>query len=163
MRPNLGSFLIAIALALVPVALQSTASSAAPDPMDSELSRQLRELCFTGRVESTLTARLGRRVDPRLANLGRLLWFDTVTGLKGDNTCAGCHSPTNGFGDSQPIAIGIDNNGIVGPHRAGPRNMRRAPMVLNTAFFPALMWNGRFSSVSGDPFDNSAGFSFPAP
>jgi cytochrome c peroxidase len=36
-------------------------------------------------------------------------------------------------------------------------------MVLNTAFFPALMWNGRFSSVSGDPFDNGAGFSFPAP
>jgi cytochrome c peroxidase len=36
-------------------------------------------------------------------------------------------------------------------------------MVLNTAFFPALMWNGRFSSVSGDPFDNSAGFSFPPP
>ena len=68
------------------------------------------------------------------------------------------HPPTNGFGDSQPIAIGIDNNGIVGPDRAGPRNMRRAPMVLNTAFFPALMWNGRFSSVSGDPFDNSAGF-----
>jgi cytochrome c peroxidase len=69
----------------------------------------------------------------------------------------------NGFGDSQPIAIGIDNNWIVGPDRAGPRNMRRAPMVLNTAFFPALMWNGRFSSVSGDPFDNSAGFSFPVP
>ena len=25
------------------------------------------------------------------------------------------------------------------------------------------MWNGRFAALSGDPFDNSAGFSFPAP
>ena len=36
-------------------------------------------------------------------------------------------------------------------------------MVLNTAFFPSLMWNARFSSLSGDPFDNSAGSSFPRP
>jgi cytochrome c peroxidase len=132
-------------------------------PVDAQLRGRLAQLGFTGAVESTLETRFGRLVDPRLANIGRLLWFDTVTGLHGDNSCAGCHSPTNGFGDSQPIAIGIDNNGIVGPDRAGPRNMRRAPMVLNTAFFPALMWNGRFSSVSGDPFDNSAGFSFPMP
>jgi cytochrome c peroxidase len=131
--------------------------------LDDELRATLAREGFTGRVQQTLTARLGRPVDPRLANVGRLLWFDTVTGLNGDNTCAGCHSPTNGFGDSQPIAIGIDNNGVVGPDRSGPRNMRRAPMVLNTAFFPELMWNARFSSLSGDPFDNSAGFLFPAP
>jgi cytochrome c peroxidase len=36
-------------------------------------------------------------------------------------------------------------------------------MVLNNAFFPALMWNSRFRSLSGDPFDNSAGFLFPPP
>jgi cytochrome c peroxidase len=131
--------------------------------LDETLSARLHELGFTGRIESTLTRRLGRPLDEPLANIGRLLWFDTVTGLNGDNTCAGCHSPTNGFGDSQPIAIGIDNNGVVGPDRSGPRNMRRAPMVLNTAFFPSLMWNARFSSVSGDPFDNSAGFAFPPP
>jgi cytochrome c peroxidase len=36
-------------------------------------------------------------------------------------------------------------------------------MVVNTAFFPTLMWNSRFHAPSGDPFDNSAGFVFPAP
>jgi cytochrome c peroxidase len=41
--------------------------------------------------------------------------------------------------------------------------MRRAPMVINTAFFPRLMWNSRFAALSGDPFDNRAGFQFPAP
>src|SRR6185436_14793139 len=55
------------------------------------------------------------------------------------------------------------NNGIVGPHRSGPRNMRRSPMVINTAFFPKLMWNSRFAALSGNPFDNHAGFQFPAP
>lgn len=63
---------------------------------------------------------------------------------------AACHSPVNGFGDSQSIAIGIDNN-LVGPHREGPRNMRRTPMVLNTAFYPKLMWNSRFTVPSTAP------------
>ena len=35
--------------------------------------------------------------------------------------------------------------------------------MVNTAFYPKLMWNGRFSAISGDPFDNSEGFLFPAP
>jgi cytochrome c peroxidase len=132
-------------------------------PLDAQLRGRLREEGFTGKVESTLTLRLGRPIDKRLADLGRLLWFDTVTGLNGDNSCAGCHSPTNGFGDTQSIAIGIENNGIVGRNRSGPRNERRAPMIINSAFFPRLMWNSRFSSLSGDPFDNSQGFLFPTP
>jgi cytochrome c peroxidase len=152
-----------VALAMLLFAPATLLGSGSGNGLDQRLRAQLEAQHFTGRIESTLAARLGRPVDPRLANIGRLLWFDTVTGLNGDNTCAGCHSPTNGFGDSQPIAIGIENNGIVGPDRSGPRNMRRAPMVINTAFFPALMWNSRFSSLSGDPFDNSAGFLFPAP
>src|SRR4051812_29365998 len=131
--------------------------------LDQELSSRLTELGFTGRIETTLENRLGRHLDQRRANLGRLLWFDTIGGLNNDNTCAGCHSPTNGFGDTQSIAIGVDNNGIVGPHRLGPRNQRRTPMAINTAFFPNLMWNSRFASLSGNPFDNSAGFVFPQP
>ena len=131
--------------------------------IDEELRSYLASLGFTGRVGATLEARLGRPVDVRLADLGRLLWFDPITGVNDDNSCAGCHSPTHAFGDSQPIAIGIDNNGIVGPDRAGPRNQRRSPSVINTAFYPTLMWNSRFHAPSGDPFDNGAGFVFPDP
>jgi len=36
-------------------------------------------------------------------------------------------------------------------------------MMINTAFYPTLMWNSRFSATSGDPFDNSQGFVFPPP
>jgi cytochrome c peroxidase len=131
--------------------------------LDEQLSAVLGQHGFNGRIESTLEQRLGRKLDNQLVDLGRLLFFDTVGGLNNDNNCSGCHSPTNGFGDSQSIAIGIDNNGIVGPDRAGPRNQRRTPMAINTAFFPNLMWNSRFAALSHDPFDNSAGFEFPLP
>ena len=131
--------------------------------LDQPLAAALEAHGFTGRIEATLEARLGRRIDHQLADLGRLLWFDTVTGLNNDNNCSGCHSPANGFGDSQSIAIGVENNGIVGPNRAGPRNQRRTPMIVNSAFFPNLMWNSRFASLANDPFDSRAGLSFPPP
>ena len=131
--------------------------------LDNELRTYLTELGFTGRMATTLEARLGRRIDRQLANIGRMLWFDPIGGLNDDNSCGGCHSPTHVFGDTQAIAIGIENNGIVGPGRTGPRNQRRSPSIINTAFYPTLMWNSRFSAPSGDPFDNSAGFVFPDP
>lgn len=131
--------------------------------LDATLLGVLKQYGFTGKVESTLEERLGRRIDDKRADLGRQLWFDSITGLNKDNSCSGCHAPTAGFGDTQSIAIGIENNGIVGRNRRGPRNQRRTPMAINTAFFPTLMWNSRFFSLSGDPFDNRAGFQFPLP
>jgi len=137
------------------------------EDLDVRLSATLERLGFTGRIEETfhqrLQSALGRPIDPKLANLGRLLWFDKLHSLHQDNTCGGCHSPTNGFGDSQPMAIGVQNNNLIGPDRAGPRNQRRTPLVINTALYPAMMWNGRFNSLAGDPFDNRLGFRFPFP
>ena len=143
----------------------TTVSASAIDggDLDDVLRLYLARHGFTGRVASTVEWRLGRRIDRQLADVGRQLWFDPIQGLNDDNSCGGCHSPTNGFGDTQPIAIGVDNNRIVGPSRSGPRNQRRTPMVINNVFYPALMWNSRFRAPSGDPFDNSGGFVFPAP
>ena len=167
------SALLAIGLALVgcsdfePGRVLAPSASITAGVAGSELDAALRDYLarnqFSGRVASTLERRLGRPIDRQLADLGRVLWFDPIQGLNDDNACAGCHSPTSGFGDTQPIAIGVDNNGIVGPGRAGPRNQRRSPMVINTAFYPTLMWNSRFHAPSGDPFDNGGGFVFPAP
>lgn len=142
--------------------LPSLLEGAERDDVD-QLVQVLQNAGFTGTIQSSLEQRLGRRLDPKLATLGRDLFFDTVTGLHDDNNCSGCHSPTHGFGDSQSIAIGVDNNGIVGARRSGPRNQRRTPSIINTAFYPRLMWNGRFSAPSGDPFDNSQGYAFPLP
>src|SRR5690349_4915460 len=124
----LGTLLICImASVLLNAARVSASTQPAGSGLDHALEAALRAAGFTGRVEASLERRLGRRIDQRLAEVGRMLWFDSVTGLNNDNSCAGCHSPTSGFGDTQSIAIGIQNNGIVGPNRAGPRNMRRAP------------------------------------
>ena len=160
----LGTAVLLYVAALVPALL---ASETPPGTLDGELAAALSAAGFTGTIQQTyqtrIEATLGRPINPRLVEIGRMLWFDTLHSLHADNTCGGCHSPTNGFGDSQPMAIGVQNNGLVGPHRTGPRNQRRSPLVINTALYPALMWNGRFLSLSGDPFDNSRGFRFPFP
>src|SRR4029453_16482774 len=118
-----------------------------PSKLDRRLRRKLGGGGFTGRIESTLETRLGRPVDPALADVGRLLFFDKVLGLHDDNSCAGCHSPAFGFGDSQPMAIGMENNDVVGPGRKGPRNQRRSPLVIDAIFYPALMWTPRFVAL----------------
>jgi cytochrome c peroxidase len=160
LRNKLLSISFASVLALMLMAVRVEMATPA---VDYQLMQILRSAGFTGNVESTLAVRLGRPINIQLANLGRLLWFDKAGGLHSDNTCGGCHSPANGFGDSQSIAIGVQNNNVVGQNRVGPRNQRRTPSAVNTAFYPNLMWNGRFASRSGNPFDNSMGFIFPLP
>jgi cytochrome c peroxidase len=156
--------IILLALIAGGVVILTPGTAASRDTsLDDQLSAVLSHHGFTGRVGSTLEQRLGRKVDNRLADLGRNLFHDTIVGLNNDNSCSGCHAAPRGFGDSQSIAIGIENNNIVGPDRTGPRNQRRTPMAINTAFYPRLMWNSRFSSLSGNPFDNRDGFQFPPP
>ncbi len=150
-------------LAVLALLVAGTAEAAPRSGLDAELRRTLADHGFTGTVGQSLERRLGRALDPALAELGRLLWFDKIVALHSDNACGGCHAPSAGFADTQSIAIGIQNDNQVGNRRSGPRNQRRAPSVLNAAFFPALMWNGRFSTPSGDPFDNAQGYRFPAP
>src|SRR5688572_26963493 len=145
-----------------------TSTPSVTDPLtdaqvDYALVQALSEHGFTGRMGTMLPMRLGRPVDTRLADIGRLLFFDPLLGLNDDNSCAGCHAPQHGFGDTQSIAIGIENNGIVGTDRTGPRNQRRTPQLLNAAYFPTLMWNSRFAARLGDPFDRRAGYLFPDP
>lgn len=143
--------------------LNSATAFAQKIELDELLDSLLKQSGFTGTIEDRFIQKLGRTPDPKLADIGRLIFFDKGLGLHRTNSCAGCHSPTRGFGDTQAIARGIGNNGVVGEARTGDRNQRRSPMLTNIGLFPALMWNGRFSSLSGSPFDNSKGFSFPMP
>lgn len=133
------------------------------DSVDDTLKHLLNDNKFDGKIQEALEKELGRKLNAAKINLGKLIFFDKGIQLHQDNSCAGCHAPNFGFSDSQPIAIGIQNNDTVGVHRTGPRNQRRTPTVINTAFYPALMWNGRFNSLKDDPFDNGDGFEFPPP
>lgn len=173
MRTTLPRFALATALAGSLVTACSDAGpvgTVEPDPtenvgmeLDRQLMLELQMSGFTGRIEERFAEMLGRPVDTRLAEIGRLLFFDPILSITQDNSCSGCHGPNVSFNDSQPISIGIENNGVVGPGRTGPHNLRRAPSVINAALYPNLMWEGRFSARSLSPFDNSQGFVFPDP
>ena len=138
-----------------------SSSSASINSLNNTLVGLLQNAGFTGQIDSTLTTKLGRPINTKLANIGNLLFFDSILSLGNDNNCSGCHSPLTGFGDTQSISIGVENNGIVGPNRTGPRNQRRAPSVINAAFYPSLMWNSRFAAISHNPFDVSEGVRVP--
>jgi len=131
--------------------------------IDWWLQADLKEREFDGRIEERLLERLGRPIHQARAELGRLLFFDPIISLTADNSCSGCHGPNSAFNDGNSIAIGVQNNGVVGPGRRGPHNQRRAPTVVNAVFYPSLMWDSRFEALSLDPFDNSGGFAFPDP
>jgi cytochrome c peroxidase len=152
MSTSKNSRVVVGAIMLGVLACSSPCLAARDDNSDSDLDRSLARMLhkagFTGRVESTLQRRLGRPVNPKLADLGRLLWFDVLGGLHDDNTCGGCHSPSNGMGDTQSIAIGIQNNNLVGPHRRGPRNQRRTPSATGRQF-PRLMYPDVFAAPYG--------------
>jgi len=67
-----------------------------PNPqLNARLIAVLHQKHFTGAVPSSLREQIGRDLNLDLANLGRLLWFDTITGLNNDNTCAGSSTATN--------------------------------------------------------------------
>ncbi len=148
--------LLTVAGVFLPVARANDAEN-----LDRRLAEVLAQVGFTGTVQSSLESRLGRPLQPALVDLGRLVFFDNILGLHNDNACAGCHSPAAGFGDTQSIAIGTDNNGLAGPDRTGPRNQRRAPMMVNTGFYPRLMLNLRFASIAHNAFDLSEGVRVP--
>jgi cytochrome c peroxidase len=157
---------LAISLAMLSASLAVAScgrSEAQETELDLQLEAMLKEAGFTGDVDQSLERRLGRSLNPKLVELGKMVFFDKLPALHDDNSCAGCHAPAAGFGDWESIAIGVDSNDIVGPGRSGPHNQRRTPMVINNAFYPKLMWNGRFFAPSGDPFDNSQGYAFPDP
>src|SRR6185503_9081603 len=140
-------FLLLMSVGVV-VLTPRTFASSGNDFLNEQLTAILSQHGFTGRVGLSLEQRLGRKIDNQLADLGRLAFHDSLLGLNNDNSCSGCHAAHLGFGDSQSIAIGVENNNVVGPDRTGPRNQRRTPLILNNVFYPALMWNSRFNSVN---------------
>src|ERR1051326_2124692 len=90
----LGTFLWALSTSRLPTGTIVYAAAPPSGNLDADLAAALAAAGFTGNIEQSfhtrLEANLGRPIDARLANLGRLLWFDTVHSLLQDNTCGGC-------------------------------------------------------------------------
>jgi cytochrome c peroxidase len=73
--------------------------------------------------------------DPRAADLGHRLFFDTRLSANGRIACASCHQPARAFTDGRRTAEGVG------------RLIRNAPSVIGAAWSPWLFWDGRKDSL----------------
>jgi len=73
--------------------------------------------------------------DPRAAELGQQIFFDSRFSANGGISCASCHQPDRLFTDGLPRgqAIGITD--------------RHTPAIAGTAYEPWLFWDGRSDSL----------------
>ena len=73
--------------------------------------------------------------DPRAAEFGRKLFFDTRLSANGQVSCATCHVPEREFQDGTPLGQGV-----------GMTNRRTMP-IAGMAHSPFLFWDGRKDSL----------------
>ena len=126
----------AVALAIIAAVLATVAFAAAvPDVRWSEEEVGELSTLWLGSLEE-LPADPTNRVadDPRAAEFGRQLFFDTRLSSNGKVACATCHKPDQEFQDGIPLANGV-----------GVTNRRTMPIAA-TAYSPFLFWDGRKDS-----------------
>src|SRR2546423_11798307 len=119
--------LIASLAAIMAFEVAGAGSAASADGLDRQLTAALHAAGFTGRVEESLPQRLGRPVNRRLADLGRLLWVDKSGGLHSDNTCGGLPSPATGVGGNPSPPVGKKKHKLCRPAPARPPDQTPAP------------------------------------
>jgi cytochrome c peroxidase len=126
---------VLVALALVLVITIVSAAAPRGDRWTTEevallSSLSLREL---GPVVADPTNRVAD--DPRAAEFGRKLFFDTRLSANGQVSCGTCHIPEKEFQDGTPLATGV-----------GVTNRRTMP-IAGMAHSPFLFWDGRKDSL----------------
>lgn len=85
--------------------------------------------------------------DPRAADLGREIFFDTRFSLNGYVACATCHRPQEGFQDGRPLGQGVGTS------------TRRTQSLVGAAYGPWYFWDGRKDSLWSQalaPLENPA-------
>ena len=85
------------------------------------------------------------------ATLGRVLFYDTRLSANDATSCASCHRPSLGFGDTPPLSLGF--NGMLTP--------RHTPSLVNARFYKRgrFFWDERAASLEAqvlDPIQNPA-------
>lgn len=73
--------------------------------------------------------------DPRAAELGKKLFFDTRLSANGRVSCSSCHQPERNFTDGLPRSRGISET------------PRKSMSVVGAAYSPFLFWDGRKDSL----------------
>ena len=77
------------------------------------------------------------KLTPARAELGKVLFFDPRLSSSNWISCATCHNPALGWSDGLPKGIG-----------QGMQTLKRAtPSLINVAFNPVQMWDGRHATL----------------
>ena len=72
--------------------------------------------------------------DPRAAELGHQIFFDTRFSANGQVSCSTCHIPALNFTDGKPLSEAVGTT------------LRGAPTIVGTAYSPWFFWDGRRDS-----------------
>ena len=126
------------ATALVVLILWATFTSTAASSRAGWTTAQLEELRSMSITElPPLPSDPTNRVadDPRAADLGRRLFFDTRLSSNGRVACSTCHQPERGFQDGIALAVGVGTTA------------RRTMPIAGIARSPFLFWDGRKDSL----------------
>jgi cytochrome c peroxidase len=81
-------------------------------------------------------------------NLGKKLFNDVILSQNNSISCSSCHREHQAFVDGFMVSTGINNH-------VGTRN---AQTILNSAYVPALLWDGKFASLEDQvqgPIENT--------
>src|SRR3954454_2613354 len=120
------------------LALLATIATVTASGRDGWTSAQLEELRSMSLTElEPLPGDRTNRVadDPRAADLGRRLFFDTRLSSNGRVACSTCHQPDRAFQDGTALASGVGTTA------------RRTMPIAAMARSPFLFWDGRKDSL----------------
>jgi len=101
-----------------------------------------------------ILASMGDKEPADKAQLGRLLFFDTILSKDMTVSCASCHKPEFAFADTTAVSTGVNG-------RKGTRNSPSAMNVLLGRFF---FWDGRSKSLEEQalaPIENPVEMNLP--
>ncbi len=126
-----------------PARLPLAPSSAAHDvAASSPLPALVRQLAASRGIGQLLPP---SPVRPALVQLGQALTFDKILSGNRDISCATCHLPSFGTGDSRSLSVGQGGVGL-GADRSHPTGVfipRNAPPLFNLGAMKHLFWDGR--------------------
>lgn len=85
-------------------------------------------------------------VNPKLASVGKLIFYDPMLSSNNKRACASCHNPKLGFTDGLKTSYNFDKTGYI---------KRNAPTIINAATQDAFFWDGRSENLN-DQVDHVA-------
>lgn len=123
--PALALAALAFATPMAPTFVDAEGQSVTLRAGDPSLQRWL--------LPATVSGPENNRQTPERVRLGEMLFFDSRLSVHGHTSCASCHLPERGWADGFPGSMRF----------MGERMARNSPSVLNVAFNPLHMWDGR--------------------